>query len=297
MKNKGIWFAVGCYIIWGVFPLYWRMLEAVPAVQTVAHRQIWSFVFLGLVLLVSGQWRGLPGLINRRTLLIYFASGMLLTINWLVYIYGVNAGFVIETSLGYFINPLVSVMFGVVFFGEKLPFSKWIPIGLAALGVAYLTVTYGQLPWIALALAFTFGLYGLVKKLSPLGALYGLTLETSMMFPIALGYLVFSESQGVGQFFHAGPQITILLILCGAVTAVPLLLFSSAAKNIPLSMIGILQYIAPTLQFITGVFIFHEAFSRERLAGFCIIWSALILFSLSGIYERRKALAATAAAS
>jgi chloramphenicol-sensitive protein RarD len=295
MKNKGIWFAVGCYLIWGIFPLYWRMLENVPAVQIVAHRQAWSFIFLVLVLVIGRQWRGLFPLINRRTLLIYLAAGILLTINWLIYIYGVNAGFVVETSLGYFINPLVSVLFGVIFFREKLPFSKWIPIGLAAAGVVYLTISYGQLPWISLALAISFGLYGLVKKLSPLNALYGLTLETAVMFPVALGYLIFAEAQGTGQFIHGGTQTTVLMVLCGIVTAVPLLLFSSAARSIPLSMIGVLQYISPTLQFIIGVFVFHEPFTQHSLIGFSIIWAALILFSLSGVYERRKALAAAAA--
>jgi chloramphenicol-sensitive protein RarD len=296
MKNKGIWYAVGCYLIWGFFPLYWKMLESVPAVQIVAHRQAWSFVFLVLVLVFGGQWRGIRRLLNRRILLIYLAAGVLLTINWLIYIYGVNAGFVVETSLGYFINPLVSVLFGVIFFGEKLPTSKWIPIGLAAAGVIYLTVSYGTLPWISLALAFSFGLYGLVKKLSPLGSLYGLTLETATMFPLALGYLVWVEAQGTGAFVHAGLLPTLLMVLCGLVTAIPLLLFSSAARSIPLSMIGVLQYIAPTLQFICGVYVFHEAFTHDRLIGFCIIWAALLLFSLSGVYERRKALAVAAGA-
>jgi len=302
MKNKGIWFAVGCYLIWGVFPLYWKMLESVPAVQIVAHRQAWSFVFLVFVLLIGGHFArfshdpNLRRMINRRTLLIYFASGVLLTVNWLIYIYGVNAGFVVETSLGYYINPLVSVLFGVIFFRERLPVSRWIPIGLAAAGVIYLTVSYGQPPWLALALAFSFGLYGLVKKLSPLGSLYGLTLETAAMFPLALGYLLLVEAQGAGQFVHAGLGPTALMILCGVVTAVPLLLFSAAARSIPLSMIGVLQYIAPTIQFLCGIYIFHEAFTQSRLVGFSIIWVALILFSVSGLFERKKALQAAAAA-
>ncbi len=289
MNNKGIWYAVICYAIWGFFPLYWRLLDSISPVQIVAHRQAWSFLFLAIVILVGGHWQKLRSLVNRRVLLIYLAAGVLLTINWLIYIYGVNAGFVVETSLGYFINPLVSVLFGVIFFGERLPISKWIPIGIAAIGVIFLTITYGQLPWISLALAVSFGLYGLVKKLSPLGSLYGLTLETATMFLPSLGYLLFLETQGAGAFGHSSPLITALIVLCGIVTAVPLLLFASAARSIPLSMVGILQYIAPTLQFILGVFVFKEPFTTERLIGFCIIWFALLLFSLSGLYERLRA--------
>ena len=293
MKNKGIWYAVFCYFIWGFFPLYWKLLNSVSAVQIVAHRQTWSFLLLITIILVGGHWQKLRGLINRRTLLFYLAAGVLLTINWLVYIYGVNAGFVVETSLGYFINPLVSVLFGVIFFGERLPISKWIPIGIAAIGVIYLTISYGALPWISLALAVSFGSYGLVKKLSPLNSLYGLTLETATMFIPAVGYLLFVETQGSGAFGHASLLTHLLIILSGVVTAIPLLLFASAARSIPLSMIGILQYIAPTLQFLLGVFVFHEAFTTERLIGFCIIWLALLLFSISGFYERRKTLLAS----
>jgi chloramphenicol-sensitive protein RarD len=290
MNNKGIWYAVFCYIIWGFFPLYWKLLDSISAVQIVAHRQFWSFLFLIILIIAGGHWQKLRNLIDRRTLLIYLAAGVLLTVNWLIYIYGVNAGFVVETSLGYFINPLVSVLFGVIFFRERLPISRWIPIGIAAIGVVYLTISYGALPWISLALAVSFGLYGLVKKLSPLSALYGLTLETATMFLPALGYLLFLETQGSAAFGHAGLLTNLLIMLCGVVTAIPLLLFSSAARSIPLSMIGILQYIAPTLQFILGVFVFKEPFTTARLIGFCIIWFALLLFSLGGLYERLRSL-------
>lgn len=292
MKNKGIWYAIICYAIWGFFPLYWKLLHSVPSIQIVAHRQIWSFVFLAAIITITRQWGAIRAVLSKRTMLFYLMAGVLLTINWLVYVYGVNAGFVVESSLGYFINPLVSVLFGVLFFREKLPVSRWIPIGIAAAGVAYLTISYGTLPWISLALAGSFGLYGLVKKLSPLNALHGLTLETAAMFLPCLGYLLFVETQGSGVFGHADPLVTVLILLSGIVTAVPLLLFASAARSIPLSMIGVLQYISPTLQFLLGVFAFHEAFTTERLIGFCIIWFALILFSLSGFYERRRALAA-----
>lgn len=294
MRNKGIWFAAGCYFVWGLFPLYWKLLHSVSPLQIVAHRLIWSLVFLILVIIATRQWRIFRQPLSKRTLLIYLASGALLTVNWLIYIYGVNAGFVVETSLGYFINPLVSVMFGVIFFRERLPVSKWIAIGLAAAGVIYLTVRYGSLPWIALALAFTFGSYGLVKKLSPLGALHGLTLETAAMLLPAVGYLLFTEAQGTGTFGHTTAGITILLILAGVVTAVPLLLFSSAARSIPLSMIGFMQYIAPTLQLFIGIFVFGEPFTHDRLIGFAMIWAATLVFTFGGFYERRRTFAAAA---
>jgi len=294
--NKGILYAVGCYLMWGFFPVYWKLLHGVPALEIVAHRLAWSLVFLAVIVSVLRGWQDLRQSINRRVLLVYLAAGVVLTINWLVYIYGVNAGFVVETSLGYFINPLVSVLFGVIFFREKLPPSKWIPVLLAAAGVLYLTVSYGELPWIALALAFSFGLYGLIKKLSPLAALPGLTLETAAMFVPAVGYLAILEAQGVGSFGHVGALENVLMALAGVVTAVPLLLFSSAARSIPLSTIGILQYIAPTIQFSLGVFVYGESFTTQRLIGFSIVWLALILFWAGGMYERRKAAIAAAQA-
>lgn len=293
--NKGVLYAVGCYLMWGFFPVYWKLLKSVPALEIVAHRLAWSLVFLALVVSVLRGWQDLRKSITRRVLLVYLISGVVLTINWLVYIYGVNAGYVVETSLGYFINPLVSVLFGVIFLREKLPPSKLIPVLLAAAGVLYLTLSYGALPWIALALAISFGLYGLVKKLSPLAALPGLTLETAVMFLPALGYLIFLETQGTAMFGHVGVLENVLLALAGVVTAVPLLLFSSAARSIPLSTIGILQYIAPTIQFCLGVFVYGERFTTQRLIGFSIVWLALILFWAGGFYERRKAMAAHAA--
>jgi chloramphenicol-sensitive protein RarD len=289
MKNNGIWYAFGCYMIWGVFPLYWKLLINVPATQIVAHRLVWSFVFLLIFVSLLRQWRGFRGVLDRRTLLIYFTAGLLLSVNWLVYVYGVNAGFVVETSLGYFINPLVSILLGVIFLGEKLPVTKWIPIGVAAAGVAYLTISYGRLPWIALALAVSFGLYGLVKKLSPLGALHGLTLETAAMFLPSVGYLLFIAARGTGAFGQVSLTTNLLLMLAGVVTSVPLLLFSSAARRIPLSMIGIMQFITPTMQFFLGVFLYHEPFTHDRMVGFGIIWIALGIFTFSSLYERARA--------
>jgi chloramphenicol-sensitive protein RarD len=221
--------------------------------------------------------------------LIYLVSAILISINWLTYVWAVNAGFVIETSLGYFINPLLSVLLGVLFLRERMRPWQWVPIGLAAVGVFYVALSYGQFPWIALTLAFSFGLYGLVKKVAPLGSLYGLTLETGLLFVPAVVYLIFMEGQGQGAFLH-GPAISNLLMVgAGLVTIVPLLMFASAAQRIPLSTVGILQYITPTIQFILGVFLYHEPFNLSLLIGFSIVWLALIIFWAENFLASRKA--------
>jgi chloramphenicol-sensitive protein RarD len=224
-------------------------------------------------------------------LLTYTLTAGLLSVNWLIFIYGINSGQVVETSLGYFINPLLSVALGVVFLRERLRPMQWFPVGLAALGVLYLTLQYGSLPWIALGLAFSFGMYGLIKKIAPLGSLHGLSLETGIIFIPALLYLLYAESQGNGSFGHLGLNVTLLLALAGVITALPLLLFGLAARSIPLTMLGILQYIAPTVQFLLGIFLYQEPFTATRLVGFSIIWLALLIFTVEGMYERRKRIA------
>jgi chloramphenicol-sensitive protein RarD len=258
-------------------------------VQIIGHRISWSFILLIVVILLTKQWREFrAAALTRKTIGIYSVAAVLLSINWLVYVWGVNAGFIVETSLGYFINPLFSVLLGVVFLRERLRPAQWIPVALATAGVIYLTVTYGRPPWIALSLAFTFGLYGLVKKLAPLGSLYGLTLETGIVFPIALIYLAFTGFTGTGSFLQEGLQTDLLLVGTGIVTSVPLLLFASAARQIPLTMIGILQYIAPTMQFLIGVFLYHEPFDQTRLIGFSLVWLALIIFWLENYIANRR---------
>ena len=286
--NKGIWNGLSAYILWGFFPIYWKLLHDVPAVQVIGHRIAWSFVLLILVILVSRQWKDFRlAALQPKTIVLYSIAAVLLSINWLIYVWGVNAGFIVETSLGYFINPLISVLLGVVFLRERLRAMQWIPIVFAAAGVIYLTVTYGRLPWIALSLAVSFGIYGLVKKLAPLGSLYGLTLETALVFPIALVYLVFVGFSGTGAFFQQGALIDLLLIGTGAVTSIPLLMFASAARQIPLTMIGVLQYVAPTLQFLIGVFLYHEPFDQSRLIGFSMVWLALIIFWVENYHASR----------
>ena len=286
--NKGILYGLGAYALWGLFPIYWKFLHDVPALQVIGHRIGWSFLLLLLVILVSGQWSEFrTAALQRKVIGLYSIAAVLLTINWLVYVWGVNAGFIVETSLGYFINPLLSVLLGVIFLRERLRPAQWIPVSIAAIGVLYLTVIYGRLPWIALTLAFSFGFYGLVKKLAPLGSLHGLTLETGMVFPAALIYLWIVQVNGSGAFLHQTRLTDGLLIAAGAVTTIPLLMFASAARRIPLTVVGLLQYIAPTLQFLIGVLIYKEPFDRAHFIGFAIVWLALIIFGVENYVSRR----------
>ncbi|MCP4419476.1 MAG: EamA family transporter RarD [Chloroflexi bacterium] len=286
--NKGMFFSIAAFSAWGLFPLYWKMLQHVPALEILSHRMAWSLVFVLALLLLRRRWDWLKTAVtNRRTLLLFIASSALLSLNWFVYIWGVNAGFIIETSLGYFINPLVSVLMGVFFLGERLRNGQWLAIALAAAGVVYLTIRYGELPWIALTLAGSFALYGLIRKTAPLGSLEGLSLETALMFLPALVYLIYLEAAGTAAFGHVDGVTTGLLGLAGMATAVPLLFFAAGARLIKLATVGILQYITPTIQFLIGVFIFHEPFTADRMVGFSIIWLALALYSLENIRHNR----------
>jgi chloramphenicol-sensitive protein RarD len=286
--NSGVVFAAAAYTLWGFFPIYFKALKEVPAPQVLAHRIVWAFLFLLGVLMVRHEVGTLRRLLTPRILLSYFGAGVLLAINWLAYVWGVAAGFIVETSLGYFINPLVSVVLGVLFLRERLRPWQWLPVGLAAVGVAYLTLEYGRLPWLALVLALSFGLYGLLKKLAPLNALHGLTLETGSVFLPALAYLVGIEIAGQGAFGHGPLSQTVLLALTGVVTAIPLLLFAGGARRVPLTMLGLLQYIAPSLQFLLGVFVYGEPFGPAQLVGFSLIWLALAIFSAEGVLAQRR---------
>ena len=287
--NRGILYAVGAYLVWGFLPVYWKALDSVPATQILSHRIVWAVVLLVALIAWRRDWARLRGAIAEpKTLLVGFLAACLLAVNWLTYIWGVNAGFVVETSLGYFINPLVNVLLGVIFLRERLRPWQWLPVGLAAAGVFYLTFIYGSLPWIALTLAFSFGLYSLIKKLGSLGALTGLTLETGIMFGPALLYLLYLGSRGAGAFGGQGLPIDLLLVGTGVITALPLLLFGMGARRIHLTTLGILQYIAPTCQFFLGVVVYGEPFTWARLAGFGLIWLALVIYSVEGYAARRK---------
>ncbi len=286
--KKGIMFALGTYLLWGIFPIYWKMLKTVPAPQLLGHRIGWSFIFMMAFILATRQFRTLRSLLTRRVLLIYLLAALLIGVNWLIYVWAVNTGFIVETSLGYFINPLLSVLLGVIILGEQLRSLQWLPIGLAALGVGYLAFTYGRLPWIALTLAVTFAIYGLVKKLAPLGSLYGLTLETGILFLPALAYLGYSEWAGNAAFLHNGLRMDLLLIGAGLVTTVPLLFFASAARSIPLTTIGLMQYISPTMQFLLGVLLYKETFTSRQALGFGLVWAGLIVFWLETFLAHRR---------
>jgi len=276
--KKGIWYGIGAYVLWGFFPIYWKLLHHVNALQLISHRIIWSFVLLMIVIFLTRQWTDFRAAASLKTLRIYFIAAILIGINWTLYVWAVNKDYIVETSLGYFINPLISVLLGVVFLRERLRLGQWIPVILAALGVTYLTFVYGRLPYIALSLAFSFGLYGLVKKISPLGSLFGLTVETGILFIPAVGYLLFADANGSGAFLHTGLGSDLLMVGAGLVTTIPLLMFASAARSVPLWVVGLLQYIAPTLQFLIGVFVYKEPFSHNQLIGFSIVWLALVIF-------------------
>jgi chloramphenicol-sensitive protein RarD len=290
--NKGLGYAIGAYILWGFFPIYWKALQQVPALQLLGHRIVWSFLFFLLIVLWLRQGKALRKAVSSpRVLLIYSVAALMLAVNWLTYVWAVNAGFIVETSLGYFINPLLSMVLGVVLLRERLRLWQWIPVGLVAFGVAFLTVTYGAFPWIGLILALSFGLYGFIKKTAPLGSLHGVTLETGILFLPATLYLFSVESICRGAFLHSDWTSNLLMVGAGLVTAIPLLLFAAASQRIPLTLVGILQYIAPTMYFLIGVFIYGEPLTAERLIGFCIIWFALAIFAAEGFLHRQNQVA------
>ena len=285
--NTGILYALATYLLWAVLPIYWKQLHHVSAAQLIGHRIIWVFLMLLLVILFTGQWKTFREKLDAKTLKAHSLAALLLGTNWLIYVWAVNNGFIVESSLGYFINPLFSVLMGMIFLKEKLRPVQWIPLALATLGVLYLTFAYGRLPWIALGLALTFGFYGLLKKQSSLGSLYGLTLETGIIFIPALAYLIYTTSTGEGAFLVVDAKTDILLLGAGLTTAVPLLLFAKAVQRIPLTMIGLMQYIAPTGQFLIGILLYKEAFSSSQAIGFGLIWIALLFFWMEGWLNNR----------
>jgi chloramphenicol-sensitive protein RarD len=289
MDRKGVLYATGAYVMWGLFPLYWKPLEGVPALQIIGHRIGWSFLLLLSVVLARRQWRNFrSNALDAKTIRIYAVAAVLISINWFTYVWAVTHGFVVETSLGYYINPLFSVLLGVTIFRERLRPMQWVPVAVAASGVLYLTLAYGALPWIALTLATSFGLYGLVKKTAPLGSLYGLTLETGLLLVPAIGYLIACEIAGQGAFLHSPVMLNWMMVGAGLVTTAPLLLFASAAPRVPMTMLGILQYINPTMQFLLGVLLYKEPFTHDRLIGFGLVWIGLLLFWAEGLYARHN---------
>jgi len=275
--------------MWGFFPLYWPLLAPAGAVEILAHRIVWSMLLmLAFVLVLRRGARLRATVADRRTRRFLVAAAFLVTVNWGVYIYGVTSNHVVETSLGYFTNPLVSVLIGVLVLGERLRRTQWVAMAIAALAVLVLSVGYGRPPWIALALAVSFGCYGLAKKKADAGAVESLIIETMVVAPLALGFLGYLTLQGRSTFATEGPGHVLLLLGTAVITVIPLLCFGGAATRIPLSTLGLLQYIAPTVQFALGLVVFDEPMSVIRWTGFAMIWLALAIFTVESLEHRRQ---------
>lgn len=278
----GVWYTLSAFTLWGVLPLYWKALKQVPSPQILAHRIFWAFVFVLAVVLVRRRWSDIRSSVSSmKNCITCFASAFCIGVNWFIYIWAVNADHVVETSMGYFINPLINVLLGILFLRERLGFWKSASVLLALAGVMYMTLMYGQFPWIALSLAVFFGLYGFFRKIAKVDSLTGLLVETAMLSPIVVTYLVVQAVLGKGVFGTASASIHLLLILSGVVTATPIIWFAHGARRIPLSMVGFIQYLAPSLQLLLAVLVFREPFTRAHLISFSLIWGALALFSLS----------------
>lgn len=287
--NTGILAALGAYILWGLFPLYLKFLDHVTPGEILGHRVVWSLVFVAILLVIRKQWDWVIQVTQSpRLILIASASALVLGINWLTYIWAATSGHIVEASLGYFISPLLNVLLGVIVLGERLRPLQWLASAIALGGVLYITVMVGEPPWIALILAFSFGFYGLIRKNSPLRSLEGLSLETLVSVLPALGYLLYLGQQQVTYFGQGQLGDDLLLAGTGITTALPLILFAYSAQRITLSLLGLLQYIGPTIQIALGVWLFNEAFSGPKVVGFCLIWIALIIYSLEGFYRHQK---------
>lgn len=290
-SRTGIALGASAYLCWGFFPLYWPLLDPAGSIEILAHRVVWSLVFVALLLTLTSRWASFRSIwSDRRLLVILGVASIAVAINWGVFIYGVTHDHVIETSLGYFINPLVTVLLGVFVLDERLRPVQWAAVGIGFLAVAILTVDYGRLPIIALALAFSFGTYGFLKKKANLGAVEGLTMETAILAPVALVYLVGLQFQGSLTFGHDGLSNALLLALTGVVTAIPLLLFGGAATRLSLTTVGLLQYLGPIVQFILGLYVFHEEMTSARWVGFVLVWLALVIFTADAVANHRRTL-------
>jgi chloramphenicol-sensitive protein RarD len=277
-------------LIWGISPIYWKALRAVPAFEIILHRMVWSFFFLVPLILVMRRWTDfIDALKNYRTLLTLLFTALIIGANWLLYIWAVNNDNLLQASLGYYINPLVNVVLGMVFLKERLRPPQILAVLLAAAGVLYLTIYYGEFPWIALALAVSFGLYGLIRKIAPVGSLAGLTVETLLLSIPALIYLLYIDSQGVGTIFRVNLKLDLLLMGCALATAIPLLFFTLGARRLYLTTVGLLQYIAPSCMFLLAVFLFREPLVKAQVVTFIFIWTALAIYSTDSVRYYRRA--------
>jgi chloramphenicol-sensitive protein RarD len=282
-ERRGIVYGLAAYGLWGAVPLFWPLVKQAGALELLAHRVIWSLVICVVLLLAvvqQGLWSRIG---NRRSLTMLSVAAAVVSVNWGTYIWAVNHGHVVETSLGYYINPIFSILVGVIFLRERMSTAQWVAVGLAAAAVLVLTIEYGSLPWIALTLAVSFGIYGVIKKQVNGGAVDTLTVESAVLTPVGLGYLIYLEAHGRATFGHLGLVHSLLLVATGLVTVIPLLFFASAATRMPLSTLGLLQYLAPTIQFLLGVLYFHESMSTGRWVGFGLVWLALMIMTFSGL--------------
>jgi chloramphenicol-sensitive protein RarD len=296
LSPRGLAAAAVAFSIWGLFPVYLHPLSAVPAIQVIAHRVTWSCLFLLAWMFARGELDRLSATLMRPPLLARLTlTALLISCNWLVYVWSVTHGHIVDTSLGYYINPLVNVLLGVVVLRERLNGAQWTAVALAALAVLYLGLLAGRPPWIAGALALSFSLYGLLRKVISVDALPGLATETLLLMPLSVAYLVWCQATGSGALTQQGPGVAALLIGSGLVTAIPLFLFAFGARALPYSTVGVLQYIAPSLQLLCGVLLYHESFGRARAAGFALIWLALLIYAVDGWRQTRRGLRAAPA--
>ena len=287
-ERRGILLGVGAYLSCGLFPLYWPLLKPAVAIEILSHRIVWSFVFVAVLLLVRRRWAWIGALRgDRRRLTLLVVASLVIAVNWGIYIWAVNAGHVVESALGYFINPLVTVLLAVVLLHEHLRRVQWVAVGLATVAVLVLTVGTGRPPWIGLSLALSFATYGLAKKKVDMPAVESLAVETAILTLPALVLLLAYNHSGSGAFGHGSTSVTLLLALSGVVTAIPLLMFGAAAPLIPLSTMGLLQYLTPCMQFLIGLTVFHESMSAVRWAGFILVWCALAVFSIDQLHHAR----------
>lgn len=280
--NQGIIYALGCYIIWGLFPIFWKAVTGIPATNVLAHRIVWSFVFLLVWVLLTNRQTFISYIKQPKLLFRLGLAGFVVSANWGIYIYAVATDHIVEAGLGYYINPLVNVFLGYIFLKERLAIMQKIAVVLALIGVVYFTISYGQFPWISLVLATTFGLYGLLKKKANLESMPALTVETMMVFPLALAFLIYTANTDMAiPFFPSSATTSLLLIISGLVTAIPLYWFGKSAQVIPLSTMGFIQYLCPTLQLLLGIFVYGETFGIEYLICFAFVWAGLICYTIS----------------
>jgi chloramphenicol-sensitive protein RarD len=294
-RTTGLLYGIAAYGWWGFVAVYFRAVGHVPAPEILAHRIVWSVLVLAIIVALNKRWGSVRSVLREKRMVVHLAvSTILIAVNWFVFIWAVGSGRLLEASLGYYINPLVNVLFGYLFLRERLRPMEKASVAIAAFGVAWITWSVGSLPWVSLVLAVTFGLYGLVRKLARVPSLEGLTIETTILFPLAGGYLAWLASRGTLAFGHVDLKTDILLSLAGIITALPLLWFAHAVERLRLATVGVLQYISPTIQFLFAVFLFHEPFGHERFVAFACIWLALAVYSGSNLVLARRGIAVPA---